>query len=42
MIRLFPETGPGTIAKWDAKAERFTNNDRANQMLIREERDPWS
>jgi len=22
MIRLFPETGPGHVAKWDAKAEQ--------------------
>ncbi len=35
MIRLFPETGPGTVAKWDAKKEAFTNNDAANQMLQR-------
>ena len=42
MIRLFPKTGPGTIAKWNAKTESFTNNDKANQMLKREARDPWS
>jgi len=42
MIRMFPETGPGTIAKWNAKSETFTNNETANQMLIREARDPWS
>lgn len=42
MIRLFPQTGPGTIAKWDAKSEAFTNNEAANKMLIRETRDPWA
>ena len=42
MIRLYPETGPGHVAKWDSKAEQFTNDDAANKMLIREERDPWS
>ena len=42
MIRLYPETGPGVVAKWDAKSEKFTDNDAANKMLLREERDPWS
>lgn len=42
MIRLYPETGPGHIAKWDAKAEQFVDNDAANKMLAREQRDPWS
>ena len=42
MIRLFPETGPGHVAKWDAKAEQFIDNDAANKMILREERDPWS
>ena len=42
MIRMYPETGPGHIAKWDAKTEQFTNDDAANKMLIREQRDPWS
>ena len=42
MIRLFPETGTGHVAKWDAKAEQFIDNDAANKMILREERDPWS
>lgn len=42
VIRLYPETGPGHVAKWDPKAEKFIDNDAANKMLIREERDPWS
>ncbi|MDZ4848860.1 MAG: Gfo/Idh/MocA family oxidoreductase [Pirellulaceae bacterium] len=42
MIRLFPKTGPGTVAKWDASKEEFLDNDGANQMLKREQRDPWS
>ena len=36
VIRMFPETGPGTIAKWNAKTEAFTNNDAANRMLVRD------
>jgi predicted dehydrogenase len=27
---------------WDAKAERFTNNDRANELLDYEYRQPWT
>ncbi|MGI9470852.1 MAG: Gfo/Idh/MocA family protein, partial [Rubripirellula sp.] len=42
MIRLFPETGPGHIAKWDAKNQTFVDNDAANKILKREQRDPWS
>ncbi|QDV47635.1 Glucose--fructose oxidoreductase precursor [Stieleria neptunia] len=42
MIRLFPETGPHRIAKWDAANEVFVNDDAANKMLDREQRDPWS
>lgn len=42
MIRLYPETGPGVVAKWDSKAEQFIDNDAANKMIKREERDPWS
>jgi hypothetical protein len=42
MIRLYPETGPGHVAKWDAKTEQFTDNEAANKMIVREERDPWS
>ena len=42
MIRLFPETGPGHVARWDAKQERFVDDDAANRMLIREQRDPWT
>lgn len=42
MIRLFPETGSGHIAKWNAKSETFIDNEAANQMLKREVRDPWS
>ncbi len=41
MVRLFPETGSGVVAKWDAKRERFTNNEAANRMLDREIREPW-
>ncbi|QDT63836.1 Gfo/Idh/MocA family protein [Calycomorphotria hydatis] len=35
VIRRFPQTGSGEVLKWDAKAERFTNSDEANQMLER-------
>ncbi|WP_146455644.1 Gfo/Idh/MocA family protein [Rubripirellula tenax] len=42
MIRMFPETGPGRIAKWDASAEAFTGDDQANKMLAREQRDPFA
>ncbi len=41
VIRMFPETGAGKIAKWDAEKETFIDNDTANMMLIREQRDPW-
>jgi hypothetical protein len=42
MIRLFPETGPNHVAKWDAKSETFVGDDVANQMLVREQRDPFA
>ncbi|MGB7328669.1 MAG: Gfo/Idh/MocA family oxidoreductase [Rubripirellula sp.] len=42
MIRLFPETGPGRIAKWDAMNETFVGDQRANEMLVRKQRDPFS
>lgn len=42
MIRLFPKTGPGKVAKWDAEKEVFIDNDEANKMLVRAERDPWT
>ena len=42
VIRMYPETGPGYVAKWDPEAEQFIDDDRANQMIVREERDPWS
>jgi hypothetical protein len=42
MIRMYPETGPGYVAKWDAKAEQFIDDNAANKMIVREERDPWS
>ncbi len=41
MIRLFPETGTGHVAKWNAKDEKFINDDLANRMLAREQRDPF-
>ncbi len=31
----------GERLKWDAAAERFTNSERANEMLRREYRKPW-
>lgn len=34
-IRLFPETGPGHVARWDAQTETFVDDDAANRMLIR-------
>ena len=42
VIRRFPETGPGHVAKWNATDEAFIGDDEANQMLVREQRDPWS
>lgn len=42
MIRLFPETGPGHVARWDAQQEQFIGDDLANRMILRETRDPWS
>ncbi len=42
MIRLFPQTGPGRVAKWDAENETFIGDDLANQMLIRQPRDPFA
>jgi len=42
VIRMYPETGPGHVLKWDSKVEQFIDNDAGNKMLIREERDPWS
>jgi hypothetical protein len=36
MIRLFPESGPGVIGKWDAKQNHFVNLDDANKMLRRD------
>ncbi len=42
MIRRFPETGPGHVAKWNPDTEKFIDDDDANQMLDREARDPWS
>ncbi len=41
MIRLYPVTGEGRVAKWDAEKEMFTGDDLANKMLIREQRDPF-
>ena len=41
MIRLYPETGAEHVAKWDARAESFIGDDRANEMLVREQRDPF-
>jgi predicted dehydrogenase len=32
----------GERLRWDAEAERFTNNDSANEMLHYEYREPWS
>jgi predicted dehydrogenase len=42
MIRLFPQSGPGRVAKWDATREQFVGDDEANKMLLREQRDPWT
>ncbi|TWT52545.1 Glucose--fructose oxidoreductase precursor [Rubripirellula amarantea] len=42
MIRLFPQTGPGRVAKWDAASEQFVGDDLANRMLVREQRDPFA
>jgi hypothetical protein len=42
VIRRFPDTGLGYVAKWDAETETFVNDDAANKMLVREQRDPWS
>ena len=42
VIRMYPETGPGYVAKWDANAEQFIDDDAANKMIVREEGDPWS
>ncbi len=41
VIRLFPLTGPGRVAKWDAVNEAFVGDDEANQMLVREQLDPF-
>ena len=32
----------GQRLEWDAKSERFTNNDQANEMLHYKYRDPWT
>ena len=40
MIRIFPTTGPGVVAKWDAEKEVFIDNPDANQMLLREQSPP--
>jgi predicted dehydrogenase len=42
MIRLYPERGAGHVAKWDADAESFIGDDRANHMLVLEHRDPFA
>ncbi|MGV3485543.1 MAG: Gfo/Idh/MocA family protein [Planctomycetaceae bacterium] len=42
MIRMFPETGPGHVAKWDAWQERFVDDEAANRLLVRETRAAWS
>ncbi len=42
MIRMFPETGVGTIVKWNSTKEVFTNHDAANRMLQRSVRDPYA
>lgn len=42
VIRRFPETGPGEVVQWDAANERFVDNDAANRMLERDQRDPWT
>jgi len=42
VIRMFPETGPGKVAKWDAAKETFIDNEAANRMLVREQRNPWN
>ncbi len=42
VIRMFPETGAGQVVKWDAAKEAFLDNDAANRMLVREQRNPWT
>jgi len=42
LIRLFPETGPGHVARWDAARDCFVDDDAANRMLVPAQRDPWS
>jgi predicted dehydrogenase len=42
VIRMFPQSGPGRVVQWDAGKEMFVNDDQANQMLIREQRDPFA
>ncbi len=42
MIRLFPETGPGRVAKWDVESEQFVGDELANRMLVREQRNPFA
>jgi len=36
LIRIFPKTGPGIVAKWDPVREAFIDNDEANRMLFRD------
>ena len=42
LIRLFPQTGPGHVARWDAARDCFVDDDAANRMLVPAQRDPWS
>jgi len=42
LIRLFPQTGAGHVARWDAVHDRFIDDDAANRMLVPVQRDPWS
>ena len=42
VIRMFPETGPGRVARWDAEKELFIGDDQANKMLERQARDPFA
>lgn len=41
LIRLFPRGG-AVQAAWDATAERFTDHEATDALLVPERRDPWA